>query len=319
MAFIIVMTGKQEGDYYELDQGTNIIGRSETLGIHIPDLRISRKHMKIYFDEDKQKYFAADMGSKHGVFINERGIKNNTALVDCDRITIGQTDLLFTLENITDRESALSLLKISKPEIPTIGPSFNTLQELDAGTIHRGGNRLQNFRQWAGSAKITLAIVFTDMVDSTVLTHNLGNERMDQVRRAHFARARCLIEKHNGYEIKTNGDEFMVAFHTAINALDFTLELHADTGDEQVSIRVGIHIGPVIVEEEDVQGAAVSYAARVINMAANGGVWVSSEVKNHIDQEKAQHHENLCWQHHYDCMLKGFPGKHLLWSVKKNT
>ena len=319
MASIIVMTGKQEGDYYALNRETNIIGRSENLGIHILDMRISRKHMKIYFDEDKQKHFAVDMGSKYGVFINERRIKHDTALADGNRITIGQTVLLFTLENITDRESALSLLRNITPEISTIGVSSNTLQAPDASTMYGGGNRLRSFRQWAGAAKITLAIVFTDMVDSTMLTHNLGNERMHQVRRAHFARARCLIEKHNGYEIKTNGDEFMVAFRTAINALDFTLELHANTGDERVSIRAGIHIGLVIVEEEDVQGAAVSYAARVISMAANGGVWVSSEVKNQIDQEKAQHHEDLCWQHHYDCMLKGFPGKHILWSVKRNT
>ena len=80
-----------------------------------------------------------------------------------------------------------------------------------------------------------------------------------------------------------------------------------------------MHIGPVIVEEEDVQGAAVSYAARVVGMAADGGLWLSNDVKNHIDQEKAQHHESLGWQQHPDCKLKGFPGKHLLWSVKENA
>ena len=49
MAFIIVMTGTREGDYYELDK-TNIIGRSENLPIHILDMTISREHMNIIFD-----------------------------------------------------------------------------------------------------------------------------------------------------------------------------------------------------------------------------------------------------------------------------
>jgi len=175
---------------------------------------------------------------------------------------------------------------------------------------------VQNFRQWAGFDKVTLTIVFTDMVKSTALGYKLGNERMRQVRGAHFKRARNLIEKYDGYEIKTNGDEFMVAFHTAVDALDFALSLHADTGDQRIKIRAGIHVGPVTVEEQDAQGAAISYAARVMSMAADGGVWVSNEVKNHIDQEKAPHHENLQFQTHSDCTLKGFPGQHLLWSVE---
>jgi class 3 adenylate cyclase len=157
------------------------------------------------------------------------------------------------------------------------------------------------------------------MIDSTLLTHQMGNEYMTQARRDHFARTRSLIEEHSGYEIKTNGDEFMAAFRTAVNAFDFAMDLQSDTGNDKIKIRAGMHIGPVIVEEEDVQGAAVSYAARVVGMAIDGGLWLSNDVKDHIDQEKALHHENLSWQQHPDCELKGFPGKHLLWSTKENA
>jgi class 3 adenylate cyclase len=319
MAAIIVMTGMQEGDYYALGRETKIIGRSEDAPVHILDVRISRRHMKICFDEDKQEYVAIDMGSQNGVFINDKRISESAALADGDCITIGQTHLLFTMEDIADREDALYVLKMGKLQCPTIDVNVNTLQDLDGSATYGGANRLRSLRQWAGSAKTTLAIVFTDIVDSTTLTHNLGNERMDQVRRAHFARARSLIEEHNGYEIKTNGDEFMVAFRTAVNALDFALELHADAGDERVGIRAGVHIGPVIIEEEDVQGAAVSYAARVISAATDGRVWLSSDVRNHIDQEKAQHHDDLCWRSSDGGVLKGFPGKHVLWSVERNA
>ncbi len=318
MAFLIIIEGKREGDYYELTQGENVIGRSVTAPIHILDMQMSRTHMNICIDNDKKRYFAIDMESRHGVFIDEIRVKDRATLAEGNRITIGQTHLLFTLKKITSREEAISSLQKSKPEITTMDLSTSPTEKFMINALRRGEISLHNFRQWAGSPKLTLAIVFTDIIDSTLLTHQMGNEYMTQARRAHFARARSVIKEHAGYEIKTNGDEFMVAFHTAVNAFDFAFDLQGDTGDDKIKIRVGIHIGPVIVEEEDVQGAAVSYAARVVGMAADGGLWLSNDVKNHIDQEKAHHHENLNWRQHPDCKIKGFPGKHLLWSVKGN-
>jgi len=63
------------------------------------------------FDKDKGQYFALDMKSKHGVFINGGRINNETALADGDQIYIGQTDLLFTEKDFANRESALSHFK----------------------------------------------------------------------------------------------------------------------------------------------------------------------------------------------------------------
>ena len=100
MAFIIVMTGIREGDYYELS-GTNVIGRSESLPIHLLDMTISREHMKISFDEEKQEYLIEDMNSRHGIFIDEIKVKGKRKLAEGNCINVGQTNLLFTLENIT--------------------------------------------------------------------------------------------------------------------------------------------------------------------------------------------------------------------------
>jgi len=111
MASIIVMTGEQKGNYYPLGHRTNVIGRDEALLIQILDEHVSRKHMKIRFDKDKDKYYAVDMGSKHGVLINGTKISDETALNNEDCITIGKTSLLFTLRDFPDRESALSYYK----------------------------------------------------------------------------------------------------------------------------------------------------------------------------------------------------------------
>ena len=111
MASIIIMSGSNKGDYYPLGHRTNVIGRDEALLIQILDEHVSRKHLQIRFDKDRGKYFAFDMKSKHGVFINGRKIEAETALADNDQIYIGQTDLLFTEKDFTDRESALSHFK----------------------------------------------------------------------------------------------------------------------------------------------------------------------------------------------------------------
>lgn len=111
MASLIVMSGANEGDYYPLGQRTNVIGRDQAVPIQIVDEHVSRKHMQIRFERADERYYAIDMKSKHGVLINGRRISEEAALNDGDQILIGDTTLLFTLEDFDDRESALSHFK----------------------------------------------------------------------------------------------------------------------------------------------------------------------------------------------------------------
>jgi len=111
MASIIVATGPQKGDYYPLGHRTNVIGRDEALPIQVLDEHVSRKHLQIRFDPETNTYYALDMKSKHGLFINGNKIPHETPLTDGDQIGIGRTTLLFTLKDFEDRESALSHFK----------------------------------------------------------------------------------------------------------------------------------------------------------------------------------------------------------------
>jgi pSer/pThr/pTyr-binding forkhead associated (FHA) protein len=111
MASIIVTSEPQKGDYYPLGQRTNVIGRDEALPIQILDEMVSRKHLQIGYDKDKKQYYAFDMKSKHGVFINGKKINKETILADGDQIRIGHTNLLFTDKDFDDRDSALSHFK----------------------------------------------------------------------------------------------------------------------------------------------------------------------------------------------------------------
>ena len=111
MASIIIISGPQKGNFYPLGQRTNVIGRAEALPIQVLDDLISRRHIQICYDKDKNQYYALDMKSKHGVFINGGKITKEAVLVDGDEILIGQTTLMFTEKDFDDRESALSHFK----------------------------------------------------------------------------------------------------------------------------------------------------------------------------------------------------------------
>lgn len=111
MASLIVATGKQEGDYYPLGHRTNVIGRDEALPIQILDNMVSRKHLQIRFDANTNRYFAFDMKSRNGVYINNRKIEGEVALKDGDVILVGLTSLMFTDQDFKDKESALQHYK----------------------------------------------------------------------------------------------------------------------------------------------------------------------------------------------------------------
>lgn len=111
MASIIVISGEQQGEFLPLGQRTSVIGRAESLPLQLLDDLVSRKHLRIRFEEASGRYDAEDMGSRHGVFINRSRISQPTQLVDGDEILVGQTTILFTTEDFKDRESALSHYK----------------------------------------------------------------------------------------------------------------------------------------------------------------------------------------------------------------
>jgi WD40 repeat protein/class 3 adenylate cyclase len=201
--------------------------------------------------------------------------------------------------------------------ITVMDQTADARRELDAGLVSASGEmRTQDFMRWAGAARTTLALVFTDMVGSTALANELGNEAMEQVRRAHFQQGRLLARQRGGYEVKTIGDALMVAFRTAVEALDFALAFYQDPGHPRVAIRAGIHVGQVRIKAGDAFGAMVNFTARLAALAPGSEIWLSDRAKGDVDEEKAQAHEGLAWAEHAACELKGFAGTHRLWSVR---
>ena len=111
MASIIVTSGEQKGEFLPLGKRTSVIGRAENLPLQILGNLVSRKHFRIFFDANTSKYYAEDLKSKHGVFINRYKVTNAEVLNEGDEILIGDVTLLFTDKDFDDRKSALSHYK----------------------------------------------------------------------------------------------------------------------------------------------------------------------------------------------------------------
>jgi len=140
---------------------------------------------------------------------------------------------------------------------------------------------------------IELAILFADVVGSTRLFDNLGDQRARNMIAICIDVMRTATEQHNGTVIKTIGDEIMATFPTADDALNAAGQMqkritaHAELKVEglPVAIRIGCHFGPVVLETRDVFGASVHTANRMTSQAKAGQIITTSATVERLSPE----------------------------------
>ncbi|MCZ6827746.1 MAG: adenylate/guanylate cyclase domain-containing protein [Gammaproteobacteria bacterium] len=123
--------------------------------------------------------------------------------------------------------------------------------------------------------EIELAILFADVVGSTRLYESLGDVRARDTVGHCIDVMRQATENNSGTVIKTMGDEVMSSFPTADDALNAGSQMQKSIsdnpdfagGEAEVTIRVGCHYGPVVLENRDIFGAAVHTANRMTSQA----------------------------------------------------
>lgn len=98
---------------------------------------------------------------------------------------------------------------------------------------------LQTLEDWAGSQHLNLALVFTDIVDSTTIGIKLGDYEWIEALFKHFSIARQIAEQFDCYVVKVIGDAFMIAFRTSTDAVKFAVNFATNTGIDYISIRAG--------------------------------------------------------------------------------
>lgn len=119
----------------------------------------------------------------------------------------------------------------------------------------------------------TLAVLFADIVSSTRLYDSLGDTQAKKMVDECVALMRGIVAHYGGRVIKTIGDEVMCVLPDAdsacLAATDMQLKIMALPALSGVkrAIRVGLHVGPVIEENNDVFGDSVNLAARMVGLA----------------------------------------------------
>ena len=129
------------------------------------------------------------------------------------------------------------------------------------------------------------AIMFTDMVGSTEMTAQLGDQMAVELLKAHDAIIRRSLERHGGAEVKHLGDGIMASFDDVPASVDCAKSIqeafaaYNEASSTPIRVRIGIHAGEPVAESDDLFGAAVQMAARICAAAQADAVLVSREVK----------------------------------------
>lgn len=128
----------------------------------------------------------------------------------------------------------------------------------------------------------TVTLLFSDIEGFTAMTERLGDLAAQAVLRAHNEIVRAQVASHGGYEVKSQGDSFMVAFSGAGRALrcaiatQRALAAHAyKNADQPIRVRMGLHTGEAINEDGDLFGRTVILASRIASEARGGEILAS--------------------------------------------
>ncbi len=141
--------------------------------------------------------------------------------------------------------------------------------------------------------------MFTDTVGFTASTQANEGRTLDLLRQQTDL-LRPLVALHQGREIKSTGDGFLVEFDSALKAVQCALniqrriyERNSEGGSAPIRIRIGVHLGDVVQNGSDILGDAVNLAARIEPLAEPGGVCVSGAVYEQVRSKVPDRFEKL--------------------------
>jgi len=201
-----------------------------------------------------------------------------------------------------------------KANVEVLGRALTvSLDELEA-TIQREQPDLSGTLAADG----TVTLVFTDIVDSTVLLARFGDHAWLDVIRRHNAVIKDATAAHGGSVVETQGDGSMLAFSSARRAVacarTIQREITTAFADDSppIRVRIGIHTGDALHEADHFFGTTVHYAARVAGQAVGGEVLVSNLVRELVAGPGVAFLESR------EVELKGLEGSHRLYAVDLN-
>jgi class 3 adenylate cyclase len=130
------------------------------------------------------------------------------------------------------------------------------------------------------------AILVADVAGYSRLTEADEEGTLDRLKRLRSQTIEPLVAEHRGRIVKLMGDGALVEFASALDAVRCAVEIQsrvADLADEtpgasQIRLRIGINLGDVVVDGDDLLGDSVNVASRIEQLAEPGSICVSAKV-----------------------------------------
>jgi class 3 adenylate cyclase len=265
-------------------------------GLLLSDPLLSRRHLRL--SAVGGRLSVEDLGSTNGTSVGGSVLVGTVVLQPGDVVEFGRCRLEF--DGATERAAVSGDDHIRRTSFDIVVEAA-TADPLPS-TLTSGG---------------TLTIVFSDIEQSTRRAVALGDERWMALLAMHNRLVRRHVRRNGGMEVKALGDGFTLAFPSARSAVQCSmaimqsLEAHGRSHPtEALRIRIGMHTGEAIVEDNDLFGQPVLLAARIANQAHGGEILVSSLVREIVESRGDIH-----FGESREVLLKGLDGRHLLHSI----
>jgi adenylate cyclase len=138
-----------------------------------------------------------------------------------------------------------------------------------------------------------VAVVMADVVGYSRLMERDESGTHQRLRALNDDLFTPKIAEHGGRTVKTAGDGMLLEFPSATSALRCAVEIQREMGvrnlyvapDERIEFRIGINLGDIIVEGNDIIGDGVNVAARLETLAEPGGICVASAVWEQVHED----------------------------------
>jgi class 3 adenylate cyclase len=142
----------------------------------------------------------------------------------------------------------------------------NVVEEIEAFLSHDGGR---------DSGRVLAALMFTDIVGSTIHLTTLGDGAWHALLDAHDAIIQGEVRRHGGTVVNFLGDGALARFDCANSAVHCALAVRDAVRNLGIDIRAGLHVGEVDLRGADISGIAVHIASRICGIADSGCVLAS--------------------------------------------
>ncbi|HET9533807.1 MAG TPA: nickel-binding protein [Mesorhizobium sp.] len=237
--------------------------------------------MPIFMDRHDLKGTTAEelaIAHQKDVAVQDRyGVKFLTYWFDPQRGTT------FCLVDAPDKETAQCVHREAH------GFVAGEIVEVALSAVEAFLGRIQDPEPQAGQGSPELdpghrAIMFTDIVDSTMMTTRLGDRMAIELVRAHDSLVRRRLNEFNGREVKHLGDGIMASFAATSDAVECASAIQQDFdrynhgNSEPIHVRIGMDCGEPVEDSNDLFGTTVQLAARLCAAASSDQILVSENI-----------------------------------------